>query len=96
MNMNEASNFSSSQFPLLRKEGRKTMERHGFHAVGLHGHACWRTRAQTTDIPRCAFSEDRGGPYVGEDVKKSGRADISEESFLVSQFIKGKGAFLKG
>ena len=96
MNMNEASNSNSSQFPLLRKEGRKTMGRHGFHTVWLHGQTCWRTRAQTTDMPRCAFSEDRRGPYVGEGVKKSGRADISVESSLVFQFIKGEGAFLKG
>lgn len=89
-----AGSSSSSRFPLLRNEGRKTMEKRGVHTVWLHAQTCRRTGAQTANAPRRTFSENQRGPDVGRGWHWE-RAAISGKSFLVFQFTKGEGAFLK-
>lgn len=72
---------SSSRFPLLRNEGRKTMEKHGVHTVWLHAQTCRRTGAQTAnaphpDVPFLRIREARmlGEGDVGKEQPSLGRA----------------------
>lgn len=50
---------------------------------------CQRPGAETANIPGCTLSENQGGPYVGEEAKKSGRPDICVGSFFGFPVHKG-------